>query len=202
MFQNRQPLVLASASPRRRELLAGLGLEFTVRPAAIDETPAPGELPPPFVGRLAAAKARAVAGQLPVAKSAAAWVLAADTVVVLGREIMGKPRDREEAAEMLARLGNSSHRVLTAYCLHCRLTAAEEAAVVSTEVDFGPLSPELIAAYVASGEPLDKAGAYGIQGLGGVLVRQLRGSYSNVVGLPLNEVVAALLAHRVIAPRP
>ncbi|MFH7321357.1 Maf family protein [Desulfurivibrio sp. D14AmB] len=195
MFLNRQPLILASASPRRREMLSGLGIAFTVRPAAIVEEPRPGEKPAAFAARLAEEKARAVAGHGP-----GSWVLAADTVVAVADEILGKPADAAAAGAMLLRLSDRWHRVFSAFCLVRENEIHGE--VVATEVRFASASPELIAAYVATGEPLDKAGAYGIQGLGGVLVREIRGSHSNVIGLPLAEVVAALLALGVVACAP
>ena len=193
MFNNRQPLILASASPRRQEMLRGLGIAFTVRPAAIAEEPRTGESPAAFAARLAGEKARAVAAGL----GPDSWVLAADTVVAVAEQILGKPADAAVAEAMLLKLSDRWHTVFSAFCLLRENEAHGE--VVATEVRFAPASPELIAAYVATGEPLDKAGAYGIQGLGGVLVREIRGSHSNVIGLPLAEVVAALLAQGVIA---
>ncbi len=177
-------LVLASASPRRRELLGQLGLRFTVAAADIDETPRPDEAPEAYVLRLAREKARAVASRFP-----GAWVLAADTTVVLGRELLGKPRDAAEAREMLSRLSGRTHEVHTGVALAGR---AEEALVVRTRVTFRTLGPEEIAWYASSGEPLDKAGAYAVQGKGGFLVAALEGSPTNVIGLPLGETLALL----------
>jgi septum formation protein len=177
-------LVLASASPRRRELLGQLGLRFTVAAADIDETPRPDEAPEAYVLRLAREKARAVASRFP-----GAWVLAADTTVVLGRELLGKPRDAAEAREMLSRLSGRTHEVHTGVALAGR---AEEALVVRTRVTFRTLGPEEIAWYASSGEPLDKAGAYAVQGKGGFLVEALEGSPTNVIGLPLGETLALL----------
>jgi septum formation protein len=179
-----QRLTLASQSPRRRELLERLGLELEVRPAHADEAVHPGEPARAYVQRVAREKARAVPGDL---------VLGADTAVVLAGEVLGKPADGADAARMLRALSGSSHEVLTAVCL--RRGAApplELEAVVATEVDFAPLSEAEIAWYVASGEPLDKAGAYALQGAGGVFVRAVRGSVSNVIGLPLSETAALL----------
>lgn len=186
-------LVLASASPRRREMLARLGLEFRLAPAEIDESLVPGEEAASAAQRLAAAKAAAVAAAPHEA------VLAADTLVVLGEEIMGKPRGPEEAARMLQRLSGAEHLVLTGYCL--RNGSGREVGLGRSRVTFRNLSPGEIAAYVASGEPLDKAGAYAVQGLGAALVKGVSGSYTNVVGLPLAAVIELMLAKGLIQPR-
>ena len=177
-------LVLASASPRRKELLGALGLSFTVRTADVDETPQDGEDPGGYVLRVARAKASGVAVAEPDA-----LVLAADTSVVLGGDILGKPKDAAEARAMLRRLSGRAHRVLTAVALFGR---AELSIVVETQVRFRPVSEEEIAWYVGTGEPLDKAGAYAVQGAGGAFVERIDGSPSNVVGLPLAETVALL----------
>ncbi|NVI97883.1 septum formation inhibitor Maf [Myxococcus sp. AM009] len=177
-------LVLASASPRRRELLSQLDLRFTVLAADIDETPRAGEAAEAYVGRLAREKARVVASRHP-----GAWVLAADTTVALGAELLGKPRDAEEAQAMLTRLSGRTHDVYTGVALAGR---HEETLVVRTRVTFRALSAGELSWYAHSGEPLDKAGAYAIQGRGGFLVASVEGSTSNVVGLPLGETVALL----------
>ncbi|MFZ5471323.1 MAG: Maf family protein [Myxococcota bacterium] len=177
-------LVLASASPRRRELLAGLGLSFEVAVAGVEETPRPGESPPAYVERVATEKARAVARG-----DALAWVLAADTEVVVDGDILGKPRDAADAAAMLRRLSGRAHTVYSAIAL---AGARESTRVVATTVTFRPLSEAEVTWYVASGEPMDKAGAYAVQGKGGVLVRSVEGSVSNVIGLPLAETVELL----------
>lgn len=178
-------LVLASQSPRRRELLEQLGLAFEVRPAHADETVLPGEAPRAYVLRVAREKARAVAGDL---------VLAADTAVVLGDEVLGKPEGPDDARRMLRALSGTRHAVLTGVCVRraSGALAVELDAVVSTAVAFAPLSAEQIDWYVRTGEPLDKAGAYAIQGAGGAFVVSVEGSVSNVVGLPLVETVALL----------
>ena len=170
-------LVLASRSPRRAELLAAAGIEFTVRVADVDETPFEGEAPRVYVLRIAREKARAVQA------SADEVVLAADTTVVLGDEIMGKPADAADAARMLRVLAGKRHEVITAICLRCG--GDVETDIASTSVWFAPLSDAEIADYVASGEPMDKAGAYGIQGLASKFIDRIEGSYSNVVGLPI-----------------
>jgi septum formation protein len=163
-------------------LLDQLGVFYTVEPADIDESPMPGEMPEAYVQRMAREKAAAAAGRHPGPQCA---VLAADTTVVLDGRALGKPRDRADALAILASLSGRTHRVLTAVCL--RVAARESARVVITEVDFATLEPGACEAYLASGEPWDKAGGYAIQGLGGAFVSAIRGSYSNVVGLPLAE---------------
>ncbi len=174
------PLILASASPRRRELLASLDLDFTVRPATVDETPNPGERPRDLVRRLAREKAEAGAQD-------GEWVLAADTIVVKDGDVLGKPADRTEARNMLERLQGRWHLVLTGVAL--RPPDGDTLhAVESTRVLFAELTPEQIAWYAATGEPDDKAGAYAVQGLGALFVSEIDGNYSNVVGLPLPTV--------------
>jgi septum formation protein len=176
-------LVLASQSPRRRELLGQLGLALEVRPAHADEAVLPGETPRDYVLRVARAKARAIAGDV---------VLAADTAVVLGAEILGKPADRADARRMLRALSGTVHEVLTAVVVRRAAIRLELDAVVATKVRFAPLGPAEIDWYVGTGEPLDKAGAYAIQGAGGAFVLGVEGSVSNVVGLPVAETAALL----------
>ena len=179
-------LVLASASPRRRELLAQIGLSVDVVPADIDESILPGECAVQYVGRLAQAKAAAVAE-----KWAGRVVLAADTAIAFNDEILGKPRSPAEAMAMLTVLSGKTHDVLTGAAIVYDQTSHWQ--VVRTKVRMRTLSTQQIESYVATGEPLDKAGSYGIQGLGAVLIEGIEGSYSNVVGLPLAET-AELLA--------
>ncbi len=176
-------LVLASQSPRRRELLSALGFDLEVRPAHADETVHPGEAPRGYVLRVAREKARAIEGEI---------VLGADTAVVLGKEVLGKPTGVEDARRMLRALSGSAHEVLTAIVVRRSAPAAEWDGVIATEVEFASLGEAEIAWYVATGEPLDKAGAYAIQGAGGVFVRAVKGSASNVVGLPLAETAELL----------
>jgi septum formation protein len=197
-------LILASASPRRAELLRAAGIQFDVLPADVDESVLPGETAERHVRRLAEAKARAV-----VPRAGGRRVLSADTVVVVGGEILGKPVDDGDARRMLRMLSGRSHEVLTGVCLlryeggrgkgeggtgedrgdwrqaigHGELLAASEVAVTTVEV--APLTEAEIDWYVASGEPRDKAGAYAIQGLASRFVTRIDGSYSNVVGLPV-----------------
>ena len=175
-------LILASASPRRRELLQRLGVNFECAPADIDETPRTGELPRDYVQRMALEKAQAVVEQYAFPAFA---VLAADTTVMVDDEVLGKPRDRMDGLAILARLSGRTHTVLTAVCLSVEQGYCSE--LIETEVDFVSLNRETCEAYLATKEPWDKAGAYAIQGLGGAFVRSIRGSYSNVVGLPLCE---------------
>lgn len=177
-------VVLASASPRRRELLASLGLEFSVRVPAIEEIAQQGESPREFSERLAAEKAAAV----PVAPGTT--VIAADTIVVQDGHILGKPTDEAHAAEMLSRLSGETHEVITGVCV--AKDAITRIFSVSTEVVFRALTQAEIADYVSSGCPMDKAGAYAIQGGAAHMVRAINGSYTNVVGLPLCELHEAL----------
>ena len=179
---------LASASPRRSELLRQIGVPFQVKVAAIAEEPHDRELPEAYVVRLAAAKAETIWA---AAVGDARPVLAADTAVVLDGELLGKPATEAEATTMLERLSGRSHRVLTAVALRC--AAGLETRLSESEVRFRATTAAERQAYCRTGEPFDKAGGYGIQGHAAVFVEELKGSYSGVVGLPLNET-AALLA--------
>jgi septum formation protein len=175
-----EPLILASRSPRRAELLKAAGFAFTVRVADIDETPRKDESPPDYVLRLAHEKAHAVP------RAADEVILAADTTVVLNSEILGKPTDHADATRMLTALAGRRHEVITGICLlHNNHVITD---LATTAVWFAPLTPEEIAEYVASGEPMDKAGAYAIQGLASRFVQRIDGEYSNVVGLPVSLV--------------
>jgi len=187
---HRARLILASASPRRRDLLDQLGVRFRCDPAHIDESLHPGEAPAEYVQRMARDKAQAVAARHDIPPDA---VLAADTSVVVDDCVLGKPLDHDHALDMLGRLSGREHTVLTALCLvdaagaHCQL--------VATQVEFAVLPRAVCDAYLASSEPWDKAGAYGIQGIAGAFVRSIRGSYTNVVGLPLFETWQLLSRH-------
>ncbi len=181
-------IYLASRSPRRRELLAQIGVEHEVIAADVDESIAPGEAPRDYVLRLARAKAGA--GWRSASGRERAPVLAADTTVALGSRIFGKPEDRADAARMLAELSGARHEVFTAIAL--QLDAHVETALSASEVEFCELDADTIRDYVASGEADDKAGAYGIQGLAAKFVVELRGSYSGVMGLPLFETTQLL----------
>jgi septum formation protein len=195
LFTTNKRLILASASPRRKKMLTKLGLEFEVLAAEVDEVVQPGEQPEEFVQRVAIEKVINIAGNHPDA-----WVLGADTIVVHEGEILGKPRDEKDALKVLMRLSGQMHRVYTGFCLRREQDNLSVSRVISTEVCFLAFSQEIAKAYVATGEPLDKAGAYGIQGGGGVLVEKINGSYSNVVGLPLAETIEELLHYEVIKP--
>ena len=185
-------LYLASRSPRRRELLAQLGLHPAQVSADVDETPRPGETAADYVRRLALAKARAGFEALPAEAVRSAVVLGADTSVVVDGCILGKPRDRNEGLAMLERLSGREHQVLSAVALHDGQQA--DCRVQASRVRFRSLGAAEMERYWASGEPADKAGGYAIQGLGAVFVSDLRGSYSGVMGLPLFET-AELLAN-------
>lgn len=193
-------LILASASPRRASLLRGVGWDPEILPAEIDETPETGETARGTVVRLAREKARVVAANLPDAAGRA--VLAADTAVVLDGEALGKPADAEDAKAMLRRLSDRTHRVLTGVCLRDGASGVEAHVIDETEVRFRRLQADWIDWYVATGEPMDKAGAYGIQGLGVWLTRSIRGSWSNVVGLPLERLPDLFAAIGADARRP
>ena len=184
-----QGIVLASASPRRRELLAQVGLNAESIPADVDETVLPGEAAQDHVVRLSAAKAMAVARRPEVAGR---WFIGSDTVVVRDGCILGKPADAAEAATMLRSLSGRSHEVVSGYAVFDRSRGRTLSGAVVTRVWFKTLTEQEIAGYLATGEPFDKAGAYAIQGLGAFMVPRIEGSYPNVVGLPLCEVIAAL----------
>lgn len=190
MFSTTCPLILASASPRRKEYLARLGLEHLVLPASVDETPYPAEPPPTFARRMAATKARQIAELHPEG-----CTLAADTVVALDHRIFGKPRDQQEALAMLTALQGRTHEVTTGFAIVAPHRQIVEVDSATTQVTFGVFAETILLAYVRSGEPMDKAGAYGIQGLGSFLVQSISGSCSNVVGLPVHAVVLSLLKH-------
>ena len=178
---SRPTIVLASASPRRHELLTQLRVKFTVTHPAIDESPLPGEAPVPYVRRLAVEKAHAVVAPV------GSLVIAADTTVDLGGGILGKPESDDEARSMLRRLSGRTHRVHTGLAL--RLGDRTLSETVSSMVTFSVLTDEMIDWYVGLGEPMGKAGAYAIQGAGGVFVDRVRGSVSNIVGLPLHTLL-------------
>ncbi len=191
-FLNKAPLILASGSPRRQEMLAQVGLDFTVCVSEINEHLNANEEPEFFVKRLAKEKAMAVVDQ---AKS---WVLAADTVVVIDGQILGKPASTAEAVGMLKRLAGNVHDVWTGFCIINGQPEGLVCRAVRTKVHFIDWQSDIFTAYANSGDSLDKAGGYGIQGAGGVLVREISGSYSNVVGLPMAEVMLEMVRLGVI----
>ena len=192
-------IYLASASPRRREILVSLGFQPVLLTAEIDETVLPGEAVEDYVARMARQK-NAAARQLATQRGLALAqpLLSADTVVALDNAILGKPRDAAHARELLESLSGREHQVWTAVCVSLGGQTLE--AAQRSDVRFKELSVQEIAAYIASGEPLDKAGAYGIQGIGGVVVAHLAGSFSGVMGLPVFETVQLL--HQLGAPVP
>jgi septum formation protein len=173
-------LVLASASPRRRDLLRWLVADYDIETADVDESPCPGEPARALVARLARAKAEAVASRRPEA-----WILAADTIVEIDGDVLGKPADAGEAVVMLRRLSGREHRVFTGFTLLAPGDAYHRGGTVESRVLFRELDDRFIEGYVATGEPLDKAGAYGIQELGAALVAHVDGCFTNVVGLPV-----------------
>jgi septum formation protein len=190
------PLVLASASPRRRKFLRLLGLEFElVRPPGIEPQPRPGENPAEYALRAARAKACAAAGLRP-----GAFVLGADTVVALEGEILGKPRDSRHALDMLLRLSGKSHEVISACCC-CLPDGTTRHATGNARVHFFAWPRDVLAAYAATDEVLDKAGAYAIQGRGAFLAQGMEGSASAVVGLPMAQLASLLLELEAIRPR-
>lgn len=180
-------LILASSSPRRREMLAAVGLKFDVIAADLDETALHQESPRAMVERLAAAKAQVVSQKFP-----SAWVLAADTTVVIEQEMLGKPGDASEAFLMLQKLSARKHSVFSAFSIINLQREIAHHESHASQVQMAPLSDALISKYITSGEPLDKAGAYAIQGLGACLVESIEGSYTNVVGLNLSATISAL----------
>ncbi len=185
------PLVLGSASPRRRDILAGLGVPVRVLPAGVLEDALPGETPLAYVERVVGDKLGAVTERARGAEGAG--ILVADTIVVLDDQILGKPRDVEDAARLLSRLAGRVHRVHTRYALASREGGLLLARTVTSEVWLRKASRSELDGYARTGEGLDKAGAYAIQGVGAFLVERIQGSYSNVVGLPACEVVLDLL---------
>lgn len=186
--RTRTHVILASTSPRRKELLRQIGVEFTTDPADVDERAIPGETPEEYAVRVALEKAKVAAR-----KAGSGIVIAADTIVVLGDTILGKPADTADAERMLAMLSGKAHRVLTGLVVMDSATSRTITRLEDTRVWFRDLSPEEIRSYAATGEPLDKAGAYGIQERGALLVRKIEGCYFNVVGLPLS-VLAEIFA--------
>ena len=186
-------LILASQSPRRRYLLQQAGIEFSVIPSSFDENSVKPSSPDVYVRQLAESKARDISEQY-----ADSWVIGADTIVFIDGNILGKPDSRGEARSMLERLSGKTHHVLTGYCICCHSIGRLFSDVVKTEVRFKKLTAREIDWYINSGEPFDKAGAYGIQGIGTFLVRRINGSYTNVVGLPVCEIVEYLIKEKVL----
>jgi septum formation protein len=195
MYYNRDELILASGSPRRQQYLHAMGLSFSIHTVSIDENPYFDEKPGDFVRRMAREKAAGVSAEFPHC-----WVISGDTVVCLGDKILGKPADEREAVALLMALSGREHLVKTGFGVAHQSRGVEIIRLVTTKVHFADFPESVARAYVAAGESLDKAGAYGIQGKGIFLVKTIEGSYSNVVGLPLNELIDVLQAYGVIEP--
>ncbi len=195
LFTNDKQIILASASPRRVRFLKQLGLEFTAIPAAIDETGKSDESPDALVSRLATAKAESIGALHPQA-----FVIGADTIVTIDNRIIGKPDTPDQALHILQQLRGRSHQVVTGLCLHCRTMSLVTSVTRTTTITFGWFPDPILRAYIKTGEPMDKAGAYGLQGTGGFLVEKITGSCANAIGLPTSELVVLLLRHGVIRP--
>ena len=181
------PFILASASPRRIELLRLLGLDFAVMPSGADESFRPGESPPAHVLRLSADKAGLIAAAHP-----GSWILGADTIVVIDGAVLGKPADPAEARRMLKKLSARSHTVFTGFTVTRKTVRITVSNVVESTVLFREIQEDEMAWYVNSPEPYDKAGGYAVQGMGAFFIKEINGSYTNVMGLPLCEVVDVL----------
>jgi septum formation protein len=195
MPENHQlPLILASASPRRRDLLAREGVRFEIIPADIVEQPMPGESPVALAGRLAGEKALAIAQR--IGPEPVRWILGADTIVVIDDDILGKPVDVEDAERLLTKLVGRTHSVITAFSLVCSDDCEPHVDWTESRVTMRSADTEEIRAYVATGEPMDKAGAYALQGMGGALVEKVVGSRDNVIGLPVAQVLERWTALR------
>lgn len=179
--------ILASASPRRRELLKSMGFNFSVVPSGVDEKFLEGESVSEHVMRLSREKVLAVADRNPEA-----WVLGADTVVIIDTEVLGKPGSKEEAREMIMRLSGKKHRVLTGFSVVRTSVNVVKSDLVESSVYFKEVSEDELEWYIATEEPYDKAGGYAVQGKAAAFVKEIRGSHTNVIGLPLSEVVATL----------
>ncbi len=185
---DRPRLILASQSPRRKYLLEQAGLTFSIIPSDFDESSVTMSDPDSYVRTLAEAKAVDISQKHPDS-----WVLGADTIVLIDNKILGKPGSENEARDMLKRLSGKIHQVLTGYCICCKNKDTLFSETVKTKVHFKSLSNAEIEWYIQTGEPLDKAGAYAIQGIGTFLVKRINGSYTNVVGLPVCEVLEFLI---------
>ncbi len=193
MYHNSDELILASGSPRRQQYLKELGIRFIVKTASIQEHAFDHEHPKSFALRMAREKAEKVSREFPDF-----WVVSGDTVVCLKDNILGKPVDEDNAVEVLMTLSGHEHSVITAFCVAHYSRGIEISQSVTTKVHFTDFSESVARAYVAEGESLDKAGGYGIQGKGIFLVKSIEGSYSNVVGLPLCELIEVLQSNQII----
>jgi septum formation protein len=191
---DRPRLILASKSPRRSDLLEQAGITFSVIPSDFNESTVAISDPDSYVIALAEYKAIDISEKHPDS-----WVIGADTIVLIDRKILGKPGSKEEARDMLQRLSGKTHQVLTGYCICCKKKNRFFSETIKTDVRFKKLSDAEIEWYIQTDEPFDKAGAYAIQGLGTFLVKSINGSYTNVVGLPVCEVMEFLINERVVA---
>ena len=191
--QGHPHIILASKSPRRKYLLAQAGLTFSVIPSYFDESTVAGSPPEKLVKILAENKARAIARRYPES-----WVIGADTIVQINDVILGKPTSKEEAREMIQRLSGQTHQVYTGFAISCEFRKKFFSNTIITDVEFKHLTHSEIEWYIQTDEPFDKAGAYAIQGLGTFLVKSIHGSYTNVVGLPVCEVIEYLIQEGVI----
>jgi septum formation protein len=190
---DRPKLILASKSPRRSDLLEKAGLTFSIVPSDFDESSVAMSDPESYVKRLARSKAIDISKKYPDS-----WVLGADTIVLIDDSILGKPGSKDEARSMLKQLSGKTHQVITGYCLCCQTKNDIISETVKTDVRFKTLSDSEIEWYIQTGEPFDKAGAYAIQGIGTFLVKSINGSYANVVGLPVCEVIEFLINEGVV----
>jgi nucleoside triphosphate pyrophosphatase len=186
-------LILASKSPRRRKLLEQAGLKFSVIPSNIDETRIPLSSPETYVRMLSEVKADSVSQKFPEK-----WVIGADTIVLKNGDILGKPESKDDARTMLKKLSGQSHQVLTGYAIVCKAKNKKFSETVKTDVLFKHLTDEEIEWYIHTNEPFGKAGSYAIQGIGSFLVKSIHGSYTNVVGLPVCEVIEFLIKEGII----
>lgn len=193
LFEQNFDIILASASPRRQQYLKQLGLAFSIQPAEIDETPLPEETPRQFVKRMAKNKLKQVADFFP-----ASCVISADTIVCLNNTIFGKPKNKKQALETLQLLNGRTHEVITGVCVSSSATNYYQTFDVESRVTFGQFSEELLRRYIDTGDPFDKAGGYGIQSFGGFLIESIEGSYSNIVGLPVTQLINSLLGGKII----
>jgi len=194
LFNSTEALILASGSPRRRAYLEDLGIVFRVIAADIEEIILPAESADTYIARMAREKAESVAGTY-----SDCWIVAADTVVCFEDMVLEKPVDKNDAVEMLLRLSGKEHLVRTGVCLLNKDLSVCDICSVCSRVVFWNFTEDVVRSYVQSGEPMDKAGSYGIQGKGAFLVREIHGSYSNIVGLPLYEFIAMLARHKLIS---
>jgi septum formation protein len=192
-YRNQKGIILASQSPRRRYLLEHAGLKFKIIPSDLDENTIPQAAPAAYAYAIAEAKAARVAHIHPDW-----WVIGADTIVVVDETICGKPNSLDEARKMLMLLDGRTHQVITGYSIQCRGQNYSYTEAIQTDVEFKRLNAQEIEWYLQTGEPFDKAGAYAIQGIGTFLVRRINGSYSNVVGLPVCEVIEKLIKLEII----